>query len=176
MKTQIFLLLFCFAAVNTFAQKNKSTRAYTNVHHYGNNKFLSNADGTRSSIFVNGSSAMLVNADGSQSTIDFHGNSSTLVAIDGTTSTITHNRFSSRVFNSDGTQMTINHMPSSSSYSTASDKHMITHTFGNTWEMCVKNKLDVLIHRNWIIQKRTAELMAELNEEGSQDQETEKGK
>ena len=153
MKYQLFFLLLCFTVSESFSQVDKSNQAVTNVYHYGNNISLKNFDGTRSTIHMNGNSATLFNSDGTQSTIDFFGDSSVLIANDGTSSSVFHNGFSSTVHTADGTQAMVNHMNSTSSYSIANEKHIIMHTFGNICERLYKNRIDVLIHMNWLVQK-----------------------
>lgn len=165
MKIQLFFLLLFFAASESFSQESKSNQAVTNVYHYRSNISLSNFDGTRSTIRVNGNSATLFNSDGSISTIDFCGNSSTLIAVDGTISSIFHNGLSSAVTRSDGSQFFVNHMQSTSSFSTAYGKHTITHNFGFRKERRHKNKIDVLIHMNWLMQQEALEAAVESNEE-----------
>ena len=168
MKTLAFFLLLSFAASDSFSLVNKSKQAYTNVYHYRNNISLKNFDGTISTIQVIGSSAILYNSDGSQSAIDLCGRSSTLTAIDGTSLSVFHNPSSSRVFNPDGTSIIINHMNNTSSCLTASGKHTIMHTFGDMRERRYKNRIDVLIHMNWLIQNEAVEATDELNREEHQ--------
>lgn len=170
MKIPIFFLILSFVASEGFSQVNKSDQAFTNVYHFGNNISVKNFDGTHSNIYVSRCSATLINANGAQSTIDFFGkNSSTLFAIDGTTSTISHNGLSSSVFNSDGTRIIVNHMQSNSSCSIANKKHSISHTFSKMKERRFKDEIDVLIHRNWMIQMMAAQATDELDRKENQD-------
>jgi len=166
MKTLVFFLLLPFTTSESFAQANKSNRATTSVSHFRNNISVKNFDGTHATIYVNGSTATLVNSDGTQSTIDFCENSSTLIAIDGTSSSVFHNGLSSTISSSDGTQFIVNHMRNTSLCSTKSGKHTINHNFGHLRERRYKNEIDVLIHRNWLIQKKivdATEATVELN-------------
>ncbi len=161
MKFPLFFLLLFVVVVDGFAQKNENSQAYSNVHHFGSNISIKNFDGTNSSVLVNGNSATLFNADGTQSTIEFSGDLFTLIAADGTSSSVNHNNFSSTIFNSDGSRLFVNHMQGTSSCSTPNGKHRITHTFGKVREMCYKNVIDVLIHRNWVLQTNKLAMSAE---------------
>lgn len=157
MKIQLVLLLLCFSVTDSFSQANQNERVLTNVHHYRSNISVKNFDGTRSSIDMNGNSATLTNSDGIQSTIDFNKNSSTLIASDGTIIMVSHNSSSSTVNMPDGSQFFVNHMHSTSSCSTVHGKHTIMHFFGDVGERRFKNKIDVLIHVNWLIQNEIIE-------------------
>ena len=164
----IFLLLSFFTAEN-FSQLSKSNQAFSNAYHYGSNISIRNFDDTRSTIDRSGNSATLFNSDGTHSTIYFFGRSSTIIGIDGTSSWISHNGRSSTITRSDGTQFFVNHMNSTSSIWTAQGTHTITHTFGKMEERCRKDRMDVLIHMNWLIKKEIAEATAELSTEEQED-------
>ncbi len=168
MKILMFFLLLSFTASESSTLVNKNNHEFTSTYHYLNNISLKNFDGTRSTVYVSGNSATLMNSDGTQSTIDFCGNSSTLIAIDGTSASIFHNGISSTVFNSDGTQIIVSHMQSTSLCYTENGKHMIMHTFGDMRERRHKNKIDVLIHMNWLLQKKAIKAMDELDKEEGQ--------
>ncbi len=162
MKIKMFLLLL-FAAFGSFSQESVSNQTVTNVYHYRSNIALNNFDGTRSSIRLNGNSATLFNSNGTISTIDFSGTSSTLIAADGTIASISHNGLSSVITRTDGSQFFVNHLQSTSSCSTANGKHTITHYFGFIKEKQHKDKIDVLIHMNWLIQQEALEASVEFN-------------
>ena len=165
MKIQVLILLLVFAASECFAQNSKSGQALSNVYHYGNNISIKNFDGSRSTIYVFGNSAQLINSDGTQSIIDFYGKSSRIIEIDGTVSTVYHNGFSSTVMNSDGSQFIVNHMHNSSTCFTDNGKHTIMHTFGEMKERRYKIQIDVLIHSNWLSQRRALESIDETQEQ-----------
>jgi|GEM_PF-2217894 len=164
MSIQILFLLLTFTASSPLTNDNNDKKAFSEAYHYLNNITVKSSDGTNYSIFVNGNAATLFNPDGTQSTIEYRGNSSYLIACDGTTSTINHTKMSSNVFNSDGTRMIVNHMSNSSLCYTEIGKHTVSHTFGNSVEYCNKKILDVLIHRNWFLQQKAANVIAQLNE------------
>jgi len=154
MQLHVLFLLVSFMTSGNFCVEKEPDQVYTKVYHYQNNISLNNFDGTTSNILLNGNSATLYNADGTQSTINFCNNSSTLIAADGTSSTIFHSGFSSTVSISDGTRVNINHMQRSSSCTTANGKHRIMHTFSNVKDKRYKDKIDVLIHINWLTQNK----------------------
>lgn len=156
MKIQVCLLLLFFA-VTGFAQVDKNNQELSRVSHYRNNISVNNFDGTRSTVHISGNSATLVHPDGGLSSIDFTGNTSTLIATDGTSFSILHNGFSSVITRPDGSQFFVNHMQSSSSCSVNAEKHTIIHNFGEMTERCYKERVDVLIHVNWLLQKETIE-------------------
>jgi len=157
MQIQVLFLLFSFLTSGDSFLENKTDKVYTNVYHYNNNVVLKNFDGTTSTIQLYGNSASLINADGTQSTIIYGVNSSTLISSDGTSSLISHSGSTSSVAIPDGTRININHMQRSSTCTTDEGKHRIMHTFTRFIDSCnssTKEKIDVLIHVNWIMQTK----------------------
>ncbi|NNK90646.1 MAG: hypothetical protein HKO89_08575 [Saprospiraceae bacterium] len=126
---------------------------------------MTNFDGTRSTIYVNRNSATLDNSDGTSSTINFFGDHSNLIWTDGTQSSVFHNGSSSRINNPGGKQFIISHRKNRSSFLTTDGAHAITHFFGNIKECRYIDKIDVLIHMNWLVQKKAAN--AALNNIGT---------
>ncbi|MEM6321317.1 MAG: hypothetical protein AAF960_26905 [Bacteroidota bacterium] len=164
MKIQLLFVLLSFTASENFSSENLSNSTISTVYHYRNNIYVTNFDGTRSTIQVSGNSATLFNADGTISEIYFGSSSSRIVAADGTMASVSHNGASSTVTRSDGSQFFVNHTPSTSSCSIAAKKHTIMHNFGFRKEWRNKNKIDVLVHMNWLVQKVVAEAIAESND------------
>jgi len=166
MKPQLLFLLLTISISDGFSQQNKNDQFFTTVYYYQNSITVLNFDGTSSRICLNGNTATVFNSDGTQSTIQKCGNISNLIAIDGTSSSVIHNgKLTSTTFNSDGSKLFINHMRDSSTCLTPRGRHIITHNFVNLRRSRSKNKIDVLIHKNWLLQKKIADAEEEFYDE-----------
>ena len=157
MKVQLFLLVLSFFAIEGFSQeKNTNAKNFTNVYHYGNNISYVNFDGTRSTIFISGRTARVFNADGSQSMVEFNGATPRFVGVNGMTSLINYNGKTSTVENPDGSRVIVNHMRNTSGCSVGSERTSLLHIYGNKRSRRTKSKIDVLVHMNWLAQKKAA--------------------